>query len=536
MSSPASPSSMTDLVGGPPRKATARGVGSAGSICDLAGLDPSSPAPASATVTHLGGAPPSSSWVIPAHIPAFVVRRLLSPTECAAIIAATPSGGPGFMNEAQVAARYRGRVCTRLASHDPSMSSLVERRLRALDLLPPELDGGTLLGVSPRWRHVHYTGTTRGHQEHHIDGREPLPAAAMTATGEGAATTTTAAATNNHTGEAKGAAAAAAAAAAAGATATRMYRQSRLTCMVYLNTGGGVDFEGGATTFLDDGLKPRLGGEHAPSAGDCLCFYQESYHNRRSLLLHRGSDVTAGEKRMMRTVVDYGGFATRAACKRCLWADELDRQEEEELRELDRRMAAQARAGAGVPERMLAQAQRVVSAAASAASAGNSSVPPSPAGISRASGNINYRGATLMKALVGEAFLRLEPHERLRGHPAWMLHELLKRAPVDGKIWDVLGHVMFACRAVGMPPAIGGAPGKSLVLELYGVYCEKKGAVAKPAASKEAEEAKEAEDARKRKRLEGFAQWKDTSKLLIAAIQLMFQKMEETFKTSEKSK
>ena len=51
---------------------------------------------------------------------------------------------------AQVAARYRGRVCTRLASHDPSMSSLVERRLRALDLLPPELDGGTLLGVSPR--------------------------------------------------------------------------------------------------------------------------------------------------------------------------------------------------------------------------------------------------------------------------------------------------------------------------------------------------------------------------------------------------
>ena len=123
---------------------------------------------------------------------------------------------------------------------------------------------------------MHYKGTQRGHQEHHIDGREPLPA------------------------EKKGA---------------DTYRQSRLTCMVYLNTAG-VDFEGGSTTFLDDALKHRPGGEHRPVAGDCICFYQENDANRQSLLLHQGSDVTDGDKRMMRTVVDYG--FSKADCRRCL--------------------------------------------------------------------------------------------------------------------------------------------------------------------------------------------------------------------------
>ena len=317
---------MTDLLYDL-RKVSVLGGDSAGSICDLAGLDPSSAAPCDMTVTHLGsGGEDEGDWVVPANIPAFVVRNLLSKGECAAIIAATPSAGPGFMNEDDVAARYRGRTCTRLGSHDPSMSSLVERRLR--DLLPLKLDGGELIGVSPRWRHVHYKGEQLGHQDYHIDGREPLPAAPMV-------------------GERKG-----------------LYRQSRLTCMVYLNTAG-VDFEGGSTTFLDDGLKPRPGGEHRPVAGDCICFYQESYDNHRSLLLHEGSNVTRGNKRMMRTVVDYGGFS-KADCQRCLWADNLDAQEAEMLAEVDRNLAD---ATKGVPPRVTARVAQVVAAALSVPSA-----------------------------------------------------------------------------------------------------------------------------------------------------------------------
>ena len=141
------------------------------SVCDLAGLDPSSAAPANVSVTHLGRSTSGGGWEVPRSIPAFVVHHLFSPAECTAVIAATPGAGPGFMDERGVAARYRGRTCTRLASHDPSMAQLVERRLRALSLLPTELDGGRLLGVSPRWRHVHYKGAQRGHQEYHIDGQ-----------------------------------------------------------------------------------------------------------------------------------------------------------------------------------------------------------------------------------------------------------------------------------------------------------------------------------------------------------------------------
>jgi hypothetical protein len=133
--------------------------------------------------------------------------------------------------------------------------------------------------------------------------------------------------------------------------------------MVYLNTAG-VDFEGGSTTFLDDALKPRPGGEHRPVAGDCICFYQENDANRQSLLLHQGSDVTDGDKRMMRTVVDYG--FSKADCRRCLWADALDVQEAEMLAEVDRKLAAKE---GGVPPRVTARVTKVVAAAAAAAAA-----------------------------------------------------------------------------------------------------------------------------------------------------------------------
>ena len=116
-----------------------------------------------------------------------------------------------------------------------------------------------------------------------------------------------------------------------------------------------------------------------------------------------------------------------------------------------------------------------------------------------------------MKAMAQTAFLRLKPHEQHRGHPAWMLNELLKHAPIDAEIWDVFGHTMFAARSVGLPPAVNGAPGKQLVAALFTVYLEEKGAATGKTA-----------------RADGVGQWKDTSELLTAAIGLLFRKMEAT--------
>jgi hypothetical protein len=92
-----------------------------------------------------------------------------------------------------------------------------------------------------------------------------------------------------------------------------------------------------------------------------------------------------------------------------------------------------------------------------------------------------------------------------------MLAELLKHAPVDAEVWDVIGHTMFAARNVGLPPAVNNAPGKQLVAALFTIYSEE----ATTAAVKPLQ-------------ADGVGQWKDTSALLTAAIGLLFRKMEET--------
>jgi prolyl 4-hydroxylase len=73
---------------------------------------------------------------------------------------------------------------------------------------------------------------------------------------------------------------------------------SFLTLMIYLNSGGGVDFEGGTTNFLpsnelDDG--PAT--EFVPSEGGVLAF-----HHR---MLHEGAAVIRGTKCCIRTDIMY---------------------------------------------------------------------------------------------------------------------------------------------------------------------------------------------------------------------------------------
>ena len=72
--------------------------------------------------------------------------------------------------------------------------------------------------------------------------------------------------------------------------------QSYLTLMLYLNSGGGVDFTGGETSFVSES-----GGQRdvalVPRAGDVLIFTHP--------VLHQGNEVTQGRKYAVRTDVMY---------------------------------------------------------------------------------------------------------------------------------------------------------------------------------------------------------------------------------------
>ena len=128
------------------------------------------------------------------------------------------------------------------------------------------------------------------------------------------------------------------------------------------------------------------------------------------------------------------------------------------------------------------------------------------------------QGPAAIKTMVERAFGSLAPHEQQQGHPAWALNQLLGRAPPDAQVWDVLGHTLKASRAAGIPPAVGGVPGKQLLVALYEVFCEERGALA--AESEVAAAGDEATQANAKK--ERLEQWKDMSELLCSAIKMLF--------------
>lgn len=72
--------------------------------------------------------------------------------------------------------------------------------------------------------------------------------------------------------------------------------QSYLTLMLYLNSGGGVDYAGGETSFVSQsGGQPDVA--LVPRAGDVLIFTHP--------VLHQGNEVTGGRKYAVRTDVMY---------------------------------------------------------------------------------------------------------------------------------------------------------------------------------------------------------------------------------------
>lgn len=72
--------------------------------------------------------------------------------------------------------------------------------------------------------------------------------------------------------------------------------RSYLTLMLYLNSGGGVDFTGGETSFVSQsGANADVA--FVPRAGDVLIFTHP--------VLHQGNEVTRGRKYAVRTDVMY---------------------------------------------------------------------------------------------------------------------------------------------------------------------------------------------------------------------------------------
>ena len=86
--------------------------------------------------------------------------------------------------------------------------------------------------------------------------------------------------------------------------------QSRLTVQMYLNNGGGDEFDGGELSFYDSRAEHVLA-KIVPGAGDCVLFYQEL--SSPYALLHEGSDLSRGNKYAMRTMVEYVFPTYRAA-------------------------------------------------------------------------------------------------------------------------------------------------------------------------------------------------------------------------------
>eukprot|EP00118_Oscarella_pearsei_P005545 m.25587 g.25587 ORF g.25587 m.25587 type:complete len:226 (+) comp28835_c0_seq2:198-875(+) len=75
--------------------------------------------------------------------------------------------------------------------------------------------------------------------------------------------------------------------------------RSLFTCMLYLNDGD-VDFEGGATKFLNDRSPLTTKFDVLPKAGRCIVFRQSSPNT-----LHEGVKLASGTKFILRTDVMY---------------------------------------------------------------------------------------------------------------------------------------------------------------------------------------------------------------------------------------
>ena len=195
---------------------------------------------------------------------AFVVRGVLTPDECKAWVQrseqqtyrnATILGGRG-KQRVDMAVRSSRRVMI----DDVDAAAMVYARLQPH--VPTAISGQRCVGLNERLRFLRYE--TGGYFAPHHDGAYRCA--------DGSA-------------------------------------QSKLTLMVYLNSGGGDDFAGGETRFVSM-ASAEVGLAVTPQRGDALVFSHD--------IFHEGSEVTRGRKYCVRTDVMFEvplvGKARGSAC------------------------------------------------------------------------------------------------------------------------------------------------------------------------------------------------------------------------------
>eukprot|EP00756_Hemistasia_phaeocysticola_P023114 Hpha_TRINITY_DN15871_c1_g25::TRINITY_DN15871_c1_g25_i1::g.187845::m.187845 len=130
-------------------------------------------------------------------------------------------------------------------------------------------------------------------------------------------------------------------------------------------------------------------------------------------------------------------------------------------------------------------------------------------------GGTELVGHEQLRVALEQAFKSLPEHEQAPGHYSERLYGLLHAAPNDAQIHDVVHHCVRCSQRVGIPPALAGIPGKSLLVALY----EERIKTLPPPRPFESDTDKK----------ESFEQWQEMSKLLGDSIRMLLTRAEAQF-------
>lgn len=202
-------------------------------------------------------------------------------------------GGPKEDIATQIMDELYCKIYTTLKNH-PSYISFQKR-----------LHCGNMQGLNPRMRILKYDAQDNDRFDAHFDATTFVPNNKNGSTGAGTS------------------------------SSTCKQRQSLITVLLYLNNGGGIDFEGGETLYLDSDdtvlvpRKERLEGKEAvkvvPKAGNVVVFEHD--------LFHSGAPLVRGTKYIMRTDILFSELASGGDGGAICRDDDKEEEQQEQKKE-----------------------------------------------------------------------------------------------------------------------------------------------------------------------------------------------------------
>ena len=114
-------------------------------------------------------------------------------------------------------------------------------------------------------------------------------------------------------------------------------------------------------------------------------------------------------------------------------------------------------------------------------------------------------------ALLAQAASKVPAHD----HKSQVVYQLIRQAPTKTKggfnVLQLVAKTIQASAAAKLPPAVSSMPGKQLIMQAYGLYCDKKSDVKKGSAI----------SAEEKKIL--ISEWQNSSRVLSEAVRYIFQ-------------